>query len=229
MGLLKNSLRKTKFGLKSMLISFEGVHGAGKTTLISSLRKYFHNKGRQIVIINGLDETTLGSKIQKINLNNKNKKMSTIIEALLIAAAHRQNIEEIIKPNINLGKVIFSERFSDAFIAFQRYGRCLPISKVLFLKKMVFENITPTLTILLDLNSDVALERITPQKRHRIENEPLHFHESVRRGYLKLAKQYPKRIKIIDASQSRSIVFQQTLDLLLTKFQSNECGTNAWI
>lgn len=105
------------------------------------------------------------------------KERGLLTEALIIAAARHQNVFEVIKPGLNMGQVVIGERFNDAFFAFQYSGRGLPIKIVEDLSDMVADGVEVKLTVLLDVDPGIALERINPSFRHRIEKESLFGHE----------------------------------------------------
>ena len=195
---------------RGILISIEGIHGSGKSTfskiLIQNLEKY----GINPIYTNDQGGTETGKKIRKLNLK-EGSKIDVITEALLIAAARRQTVSEIIKPNLTKGELIICERFTDAYYAFQGSARGLPIEFLEEINLRVSEEIYPNLTILLDLEPAIALSRLEDQSKHRIEKESIEFHSKVREGYLSQAKKYPDRIKIINAAQPIENVLKQGL------------------
>jgi len=191
---------------KGLLITIEGIHGAGKTTISRMLVQKLKEMGIKVIFSVDQAGTELGKKIRKINLQEKYS-VDILTEALLVAAARRQNIVEVIKPNLSQGKIIISERYADAYFAFQGFARGLPQDFLERISLTITEGIEPDLTILLDLNPKIALSRLKSCQMHRIEKEPIEFHEKVRRGYIEHAKKFPKRIKIIDASRPIKVVF----------------------
>ena len=192
---------------KGMLITIEGIHGAGKTTICKMLVEKLEKMGVKVILSNDQAGTKLGKKIRKINLE-KDYSIDILTEALLIAAARRQNVAEVIKPHLLKGDVIINERYTDAYFAFQGYARGLPQEFLEYINSVIIEGINPDLTILLDLDPQMALTRLQGYQKHRIEKEPLQFHKKVRLGYLKQAKKFPNRIKIINASKAINYVFK---------------------
>ncbi|OGM18420.1 dTMP kinase [Candidatus Woesebacteria bacterium RIFCSPHIGHO2_01_FULL_38_10] len=162
-------------------------------------------------VVHSIDQqgTIVGRELRKINLEHEDVQIAPLTEALIIAAARHQNVFEVIKPGLNRGQVVIGERFNDAFFAFQYSGRGLPIKIVEDLSEMVADGIEVKLTILLDVDPGIALERINLSSRHRIEKESLEFHRKVREGYLTLAEKYPERIKIMDANKPIEEVFTE--------------------
>lgn len=192
-----------RFGV---FITVEGIHGCGKSVIISMLCRKLRSLGFQVVNLIDQQGTAIGRKLRKINLDHKPS--DSLTEALLIAAARRQNVVKIIRPNLLLGKIVICERYNDAFFAFQGYGRGLPIDLLQRISAAVADGIEPNLTILLDVDPRTALSRIEPKSKHRIENEPIKFHERVRKGYLEQAKKYPRRIRVLEAGSPAETVFQ---------------------
>lgn len=160
-------------------------------------------------VVHSIDQqgTVVGRELRKINLEHEDVRIAPLTEALIIAAARHQNVSEVIKPGLNRGQIVIGERFNDAFFAFQYSGRGLLTKIVEDLSDMVADGIEVKLTILLDVDPGIALERIEPSSRHRIEKESLEFHRKVREGYLVLAEKYPERIKIVDANKPIDEVF----------------------
>jgi dTMP kinase len=198
---------------KGILITIEGIHGAGKTTVCKMLVEKLKKMGIEAMLSIDQAGTEIGKKIREINLE-KNYSIDLLTEALLIAAARRQNIAEVIKPYLLEGKVIISERYTDAYFAFQGYARGLPQEFLESVNSVITKGISPDLTILLDLDPKVALTRLKGSQMHRIEKEPLEFHEKVRFGYLEQAKKFPNRIKIINANKDKTYVFKDVWSIV---------------
>lgn len=193
---------------RGLLITIEGVHGCGKSTVTSKICERLRQKNFKVVHVVDQQETEIGRKLRQINLESEDNSIDPITEALIIAAARHQNVVEVINPNLDLGRIVISERFNDALFAFQHFGRGLPRKFVESLNTAVADGIEPTLTLLLDMDSAEAMDRIDPSARHRMERLPNDFHARVRQGYLDQARRYPKRIKVINANSSADGVFK---------------------
>lgn len=191
-----------------MLITVEGVHGCGKTTIVRLLYKKLRKLKFQVVVTADQTGTSIGRKIRELNLKKEHTGIAPFTEALLIAAARHQTVVKIIEPNLTLGKIVVCERYSDAFFAFQSFARGLPVALLQCINDAATEGIEPDLTILLDVDPYIAIARIKPKSRHRIENEPLKFHYKVRKGYLFQADKYPDRIKVFDGASPIHNVFE---------------------
>ena len=206
---------------KGILITVEGIHGAGKTIICKMLIEKLKEEGIDAILSIDQAGTELGKKIREINLKG-DYSVDVLTEALLIAAARRQNIAEIIKPNLIRGKIIISERFIDAYFAFQEYARALPHKFLECINSAIAEGLSPDLTILLDLNAETALNRLKDKEKHRIEKESPEFHKKVRLGYIEQAKNFPNRIKIINADRPISDVFNEVWNIVKKYLISKE-------
>lgn len=193
-------------------VSIEGVHGAGKSTVTRQICTDLIERGIEAVRVVDQSGTSVGRELRKLNLEFDEVLISPIAEMFIVAAARHQNVVEVIKPNLEQGKLVLSERYNDALIAFQHYGRGIPLNDVLSVASIIAANITPNLTILLDIDPSISLDRIEPSSRHRIEKLPLDFHKRVREGYLEISKTNQDRVKVFDASLPFETVYQQVFD-----------------
>lgn len=189
-----------------MFITLEGCHGCGKTTVTTKIVERLRQRGKEVLVVADQAATEFGREIRRINMEQERYRPSLLTEALLIAAVRHQNVIEIIKPGLQAGKVVISERFNDAFIAFQVFGRGLPMDFIADLGKAIAAGLEPQLTVLLDIDPRIGLARIPESARHRFEREPIEFHDRVREGYLAQAKRFPSRIRTVDASQAAASV-----------------------
>jgi len=205
---LPDGMRSKNGDEDGLLITIEGGHGCGKSAISSMLCKRLRDLGLQVIETADQQGTNVGRRIVKINLEHRSEAIVPLTEALLIAAASHQNVEEVIKPNLKHGKIVVCERYNDAFFVFQGFARGLPQGLLRCISDAVTDGITPDLTILLDADPRIALARIEVRQRHRIEREALGFHEKVRNGYLALAKEHPERIEVFEASLPLNVVFQ---------------------
>jgi dTMP kinase len=193
--------------MKGMFISFEGIEGSGKSTQIVLLANYLTAHARAVTLTREPGGTEIGDQVRKILLDPANKALDPKAELLLYAAARAQHLEELVRPELRAGKIVLCDRFSDATLAYQGYGRGLDVDMIRTLDRMVTAGLRPDLTILLDIDAAAGLSRARGRNSSRgleaearFENEELAFHERVRQGYLTLAKQEPGRIRVVDAS-----------------------------
>jgi len=195
---------------RGTFITVEGVHGAGKTTLIARLSDRLRSLSVPVASVIDLRATDVGRQLRAIILSRSAEALPPITEALLIAAARHQSAREVIMPHLAKGQVVISERHNDAFFAFQGYGRGLPHPFLTTVAEAAADGLRPDLTILLDVDPKRALQRIPEADKHRIEHEPIAFHERVRAGYLAMAQRYPARVRVIDATLSEEVVEAQS-------------------
>jgi len=196
---------------RSFFITIEGLEGSGKTSIINFLKKIIKKKGYSFKIYREPGSTPVGEKIRDILLDKKNKKLSFHTELLLYLAARTQLIEEKLKKDLTHYDFVICDRFFDSTLVYQGIG--LGLGKVAKSAVEIFSlGISPNLTLLIDSPAKRALARI--KNKDRIESRPLSFHNKLRDGYLKLAKKYPRRIKVIDGRGSIESIFKQAEQIL---------------
>ena len=195
---------------KNKIISIEGGDGSGKTTIIKMIENHFIERKINYMITREPGGVRIAESIREIILNKDNIEMDTKTEALLYAAARRQHLAEKVIPQLNSGKVIVFDRYVDSSVVYQGYVRGLGMEEVYNLNLFATEGFLPGLTILLDIEPEVGLKRISENNREkdRLDLEGLNFHKKVREGYLKLAKDNLDRIVVIDANQNVDDVFK---------------------
>ncbi|MCM8799252.1 MAG: dTMP kinase [Candidatus Omnitrophica bacterium] len=199
-----------------LFISFEGPEGSGKSTHIKLLFNYLKRKGFLVVKFREPGDTSIGEKIRKILLDPKNKNMGKLTETLLYMASRSQLIEEKISPYLKKGYIVLCDRFFDSTFAYQGFGLGVDIDLIKRLTKAVCKGIIPNLTIILDLPVKTGLRRLGSYK-DRIEQREFSFHERLRRGYLKLAKLYPERIKVIKVDKNFKNTQRKIRELVLKR------------
>lgn len=198
---------------KGILITLEGIHGSGKSTVSQMLFERLEKLKLDIILTVDQAGTDLGKRIREMNLE-EGVNADVVTEALLVAAARRQNIAEIIRPSLAQGKIVICERYTDAFFAFQGFGRQLSINFLGCIGSSISEGTEPDLTVLLDVDPEIGLARLCYNTMHRVEREPIEFHKRVREGYLARAREYPNRIKIVDARSRVDEVFEEVWGLV---------------
>ncbi|OPX40930.1 MAG: dTMP kinase [Desulfobacteraceae bacterium 4484_190.3] len=192
-----------------LFVTFEGSEGSGKTTQIKKAGDYLSKKKVPFTITEEPGGTQLGNELRKLLLNKTSLNITRKSELLLFAAARAQHVKEIILPAINDGKVVLCDRYSDATIAYQAFGRGLKIEDVQWINGFSSQSLKPELTLLFDIPVDIGLERAMSRisqitdspAEDRFEGEDLQFHMRVRRGYFTLVKNEPERFRVIDASK----------------------------
>ena len=203
-----------------MFISFEGIEGSGKSTLLRNLQKYYLKKDLEILFTKEPGGTDLGRDIRNILLNPTSL-ISPEAELLLLMADRIEHVKTRINPNLKKNKIIFCDRYIDSTIAYQGKGRNLSEDKIKELINILNLPI-PDLTILLDLPVEDGLLRAKKRNEFdRFEKEDINFHKSIRKSYLDLQKQEPKRIFLFDSSISENKLFENVLNLIEKKIHES--------
>jgi len=188
-------------------ITFEGVDGAGKSTHLAWFADALRQRGLDVVVTREPGGTPLGEQLREILLNQP---MSIGTEAMLMFAARLEHIEQVIRPALQAGKWVISDRFSDASFAYQGGGRGLDWDKLTQLEQWVHGDLQPDLTLFFDVPVEVARQRLANNvSLDRFEQEQADFFERVRAGYHKRVQQNSQRYAVIDASQSMGEVKHQ--------------------
>jgi dTMP kinase len=189
-------------------ITFEGIEGCGKSTQVRLLEKHLRDAGHMVRVTREPGGCSIADQVRAILLDAENREMRPIAELLLYAAARAQHVEEVVKPAIAAGEIVVCDRFTDATLAYQGYGRRLEMDTIKLLNSMATGNRRPDMTILLDCPVETglarAMERINGSsgpREERFELESRMFHQRVREGYLELAHAEPDRFMVMDADQ----------------------------
>ncbi|RZF55787.1 dTMP kinase [Acinetobacter halotolerans] len=198
-----------------MFISFEGTEGVGKTTLIRKIHQYFEQQGKDVVLTREPGGTPLAEQIRSLLLAvNHDEQMSHDTELLLIYAARAQHLQQVILPALEAGKIVLSDRFTDASFAYQCSGRGLSQEKLQLLNQ-TFVAKMPNITFWLDAPIELGMTRARERGAlDRFEQEKLSFFAKVRAGYETLWQAEPERMKRLDATQNADVVFDEALQYL---------------
>ena len=203
-----------------MFITLEGPEGSGKTTAVESAVKALTEMGYQIVRTREPGGTPIAEEIRNVILDKKNVNMDSRTEALLYAASRRQHLVEKVWPALKEGKIVICDRYLDSSLAYQGGARGLGVDNILNINMFATENTWPDLTLLFDIDPEIGLARIASNANrevNRLDLEKIDFHKKVRQTFLDLAKRYPERFVIIDASLSREEVAKNTLDAIMKR------------
>lgn len=210
----------------SLFITFEGIEGSGKSTQIKILNDFLKLRGHDTILTREPGGTPIGNDIRKILLHPDNKGMSFLTELFMYAAGRAQHMDQVIAPALRAGKSVLCDRFSDATIAYQGYGRGFPLEMIRQVNRLTIGDLVPTLTFLLDCDTSEGLKRARDrnaiqtaknrgENEDRFENEALEFHKKVRDGYLEIARQEPERVVVIDAAREVDVVHQEIVKQVL--------------
>lgn len=197
---------------RGYFITFEGVEGSGKSTQIRFCKNYLRKLGKRVLLVREPGSTKIGEQIRNVLLHPKNNKMSVETELFLFLAARAQLVNEVIRPALRRGMVVISDRYEDSTIAYQGYGGGYPLSQLKRLAQTARGEVMPNLTFLLDIDSKKGLKRAG--RNDRMEKKSIGFHKKVRNGFLRLAKQSPKRFVAISGRLSKSEVQKRIKETL---------------
>ncbi|SIN94844.1 dTMP kinase [Carnobacterium alterfunditum] len=208
--------------MKGIFITIEGPDGAGKTSVIKELIPMLVKTVQQeIVATREPGGSRIAEEIRELILNPENTEMDIRTEALLYAAGRRQHLIEKIIPALEAGKVVICDRFVDSSLAYQGVARGIGVSEVAKINQFATENLSPDLTLYLDIEAHLGLERINQNKENRqfdrLDQETLEFHEKVRSAYLDIAKEQSERVVQIDASQELEKVVEECYQTIIKK------------
>jgi len=213
-------------GLKrGFFLSFEGIEGCGKTSQLHRLARRLRTLGYQVVETREPGGTPISEQIRTILLDPQNRAMASRCELLLYLASRAQHVAETIRPALEKGAVVLCDRFADATMAYQGYGRGLGPATVARLNRFVTAGLAPDLAILLDVPVAVGLSR----KRRaggldRLDREHPSFHEAVRRGYLRIARQNPRRVRVVDGTASEDVVAHAIDQIVQPRLRARRAG-----
>lgn len=187
-----------------MFITFEGPDGSGKSTQISRLAERLRAAGYAVLQTREPGGTTIGEQIRHVLHDLDNTAMQPRAELLLYSAARAQLVGEVIRPHLNRGGLVLSDRFYDSTLAYQGYGHGLELDTLRHIQAFATGGLTPDLTLLFDIDAETGLSRrkVGDGEWNRLDAYALEFHNRVRDGYLALAEAEPKRWVRLDAAQS---------------------------
>jgi len=195
-------------------ITFEGVEGCGKTTQIKLLSELLSARGIRAVLTREPGGCPIADKIRAILLDAENRALAPLAELMLYAAARAQHVTEVISPALEAGQIVLCDRFCDATVAYQSFGRGIDRGIIDNLNRHACQGVSPDLTVLVDCDPCVGLERARRRieatsgpREERFELEELAFHNQVRVGYLQLAADEPDRFIIIDGTSCIEEIF----------------------
>lgn len=204
----------------SLFLTFEGIEGCGKTTQIGLLASHLKRTRLRFLITREPGGTEVGDKIRQILLSSENTRIEPLAELFLYAAARVQHFRQLIQPALSRGEIVVCDRYADATLAYQGFGRGIDQGWIEEIHARSVDNGKPDLTFLLDLPVEEGLRRAWkrmeghPVKEDRFEKEAVDFHERVRQGYLTLARREPQRIVVLDGRQDEQTLHAEIVSRL---------------
>lgn len=205
---------------KGLFITFEGADGCGKTTQLNLLSEYLKKNGREVLITREPGGKGLGEKIREILLNYDGE-VSSNSEAFLFLADRAQNIDKIVKPAVDEGKIVLCDRHTDSTLAYQGYGRGVDLNQLKMLNNLATSGFKPDLTLVFDIDVETSMSRVGKEK-DRMESAGVEFHQKVRDGYLEISKEEPDRVKVINSKDTIENIFEQVKTVYEQKIKSEE-------
>jgi dTMP kinase len=221
-----------RFPKAPRFIVFDGVNGAGKSTLIASLKEALNTRGQNVTVTREPGATTLGKAIRPILLEKRTEPISSRAEVFLFSADRAQHVDFLLRPALRAGDTVLCDRYFYSTLAFQGYGRELPLRQLELISEIAIDGLLPDLVILLDLDPEEGLRRIKAAKggvlaeslskgpldpareNDALEEEGLAFQNRMRHGFLELARNRPEPFLVLDASAHPRVLFEKSLALL---------------
>src|SRR6266542_2628041 len=204
------------------LITFEGPEGSGKSTQVALLRARLEKTGRQVLQTREPGGTELGQALRRILLTGDGTGMTPLAEALLLSTDRAQHVAEVIRPSLSTGCIVIADRYVDSMLAYQGFGRELPLATLETLARIATEGLLPDLTVLIDLDVEESIARRRRASQtgggelNRFDVRAMQFHERVRHGFLALAEREPDRFLVLDGAQSGEALADQVWDRVKT-------------
>ncbi len=202
---------------RGRFLTFEGIDGCGKTTQLRLLARALRRRGFAVVVTREPGGTPLGERIRRLLLGRASAGMDPTTELLLMFAARAQHVRQVIRPALARGRVVLSDRFTDASLAYQGYGRGLDLDFIRRLHQAVCGGLRPDLTFVIDIDPRSSVRRARRRNARvrrdegRFERETLDFYRRVRRGYRALARREPRRVKLIPGEATPERIHSRVL------------------
>lgn len=203
---------------RGWFITLEGLEGTGKSTHGPALAEHLRGRGLEVLHTREPGGTAIGERIRDVLLDDAHREMAAETEMLLFAASRAQFVREVVRPALDRGVTVLSDRYMDASLAYQGYGRGLDVAVVRWVNEVATGGLLPDLTILLDIDPAAGLDRARAGKGDgtgrgdRLEQEALPFYQGVREGFLRLAAEAPQRFAVVDASGEVTQVWRQVVE-----------------
>lgn len=200
-----------------MFITLEGGEGSGKTTVAREVAEHLRTQGYDVLLTREPGGTALGDVLRSLLLDIRSQApVSPRAELLMFCAARAQLVTEVLRPHLDKGGIVLCDRYADSTLAYQGYGRGLPLDTLKTILAFATDGLWPTLTLLFDLSPEQGLQRRRPQEWDRLDALEMDFHARVRSGYHALMAQEPERWRRIDASKTLAEVCAETISTIQT-------------
>lgn len=209
--------------MRGFFITFEGIDGCGKSTQRELLAQQLRRQGFEVVVTREPGGTVIAEDIRRLLISDASVHIAPTTELLLYVAARAQHVAELIRPSLEAGRIVISDRYTDSTVAFQGYGRGLDLGMIETLNRFATGGLAPDLTIVFDL--DPATARLRSGSRPvggllgAFDEQHEDFHERMRAGYLKIAESEPSRIHVVDASGSAEATHSSVMNLVQPRLE----------
>lgn len=211
--------------MKGFFITFEGIEGTGKSTQAKMLYQSLRESGYPTLFTREPGGTRIGNLIRDILVDPENKGMCVMSEVFLFAAARAQHVEQFLRPSLEEGFVVICDRYTDSTVAYQGYGREIPLSVIREINSSATWRVQPNLTFYLDLEPELGLHRVrlrveeTETIPDRLEREQLNFFHRVRNGYMRIAQEEPHRFRVLDAKMRPEYLHKKIVEVCLREMR----------
>jgi len=213
----------------AMFITFEGIEGTGKSTQIKLLKAHLESLGLGVRTTCEPGGSRIGAELRRVLLSLDNRDLCPRAELFLYLADRAQHVAQVVRPALDAGEIVLCDRFADSTVAYQAYGRGLDEELLHTLNGQAVDGLWPDLTILLDIAPEAGLTRAVERNRAegktvaegRFEAESLAFHARVREGYRSLARRFPQRMRLVDASGSIEEIASAVRQHVLARMTAN--------
>jgi len=211
----------------TLFITLEGPEGGGKTSQAKSLAEYLRAEKFEVLLTREPGGSPIGDQIRKVITQLENTAMDPHTEFLLFSASRAQHIAEVIRPSLEEGMIVISDRFYDSSLAYQGYGQRLTLETLKAITNFATSGLTPDLTLLLDLPVEEGLRRREADGNwNRLDAYDIDFHRRVRSGYLKLAAEEPDRWVVLSAEQSFETLQEEIRRTAMVRLRAEAIDTN---
>ena len=205
--------------MSGLFITFEGIDGCGKSTQRDLLAEELERRGLDVLVTREPGGTPIGEDIRKILVSEASVHIAPATELLLYVAARAQHVAELIRPALDAGRIVISDRYTDSTVAFQGHGRGLDLDIIQALNEFATASLKPNLTIVFDLDPAAARRRVRSRPMGGLlgafDEQHAEFHERMRAGYLMMAKDEPSRVRVVDAGGSLEETHRQVLAIVV--------------
>lgn len=208
----------------SIFITIEGPEGSGKTTVAKNVVEKLQEEGFKVLYTREPGGVGIAEKIRDIILDVNNTNLDPRSEALLYAASRRQHLVEKVIPALENGYIVICDRFVDSSLAYQGHARNIGIDEIYDINMFAINNKWPDITILLDVDPEVGLQRIMQNRQNevnRLDLEGLNFHNKVHQGYQIIKEKYSDRITLVDGNKSKEEVFDEVYKIIKDRLNEN--------